>query len=422
MPRLTDDQIKQGILHEDIDVRFAALHYFSESRSPDTTVMPVVIEALNRFGRAKAFRYIHPIAELAQTEATVQWAIEELGRPEVPLDFGASYHHHIGALLADADPRLTQAREKEILAAPGFDEHDRERLLRRLELLGWDEAAMWRELEAICVEGLKAAHIGETRYGEAQDVVEEMARRGGADIDRMMSVLRQKIEDTGDDPLVLMEPLMVRLAGALRHEPAIPHILANLREDYDVLSEECQTALGRIGTHAVLDALREVYLGEEWHVRLYAGGALDRIHSDAAVRLCIDLLEKEPDAELKDHLVSALAGQFSTEGNEAAYRYLKIDGDSYDAMTSFVVSCALTGQEFPELETWTDEVKGRRERKGGWKTWMPAEEDAPDEEFDRPEPALRPIVAEKRAGRNDPCPCGSGKKFKKCCLLKEELF
>jgi hypothetical protein len=27
-----------------------------------------------------------------------------------------------------------------------------------------------------------------------------------------------------------------------------------------------------------------------------------------------------------------------------------------------------------------------------------------------------PIRAEPRVGRNDPCPCGSGKKFKKCCL------
>ncbi|MCV5497880.1 SEC-C metal-binding domain-containing protein, partial [Escherichia coli] len=24
--------------------------------------------------------------------------------------------------------------------------------------------------------------------------------------------------------------------------------------------------------------------------------------------------------------------------------------------------------------------------------------------------------AENMPGRNDPCPCGSGKKFKKCCL------
>ncbi|MGH7278572.1 MAG: SEC-C metal-binding domain-containing protein [Candidatus Rokuibacteriota bacterium] len=22
-------------------------------------------------------------------------------------------------------------------------------------------------------------------------------------------------------------------------------------------------------------------------------------------------------------------------------------------------------------------------------------------------------------GRNDPCPCGSGKKYKKCCYLKQ---
>jgi hypothetical protein len=25
-----------------------------------------------------------------------------------------------------------------------------------------------------------------------------------------------------------------------------------------------------------------------------------------------------------------------------------------------------------------------------------------------------------KPGRNDPCPCGSGKKYKKCCLAKDE--
>jgi len=25
----------------------------------------------------------------------------------------------------------------------------------------------------------------------------------------------------------------------------------------------------------------------------------------------------------------------------------------------------------------------------------------------------------RKVGRNDPCPCGSGKKYKKCCLPKE---
>jgi len=31
-----------------------------------------------------------------------------------------------------------------------------------------------------------------------------------------------------------------------------------------------------------------------------------------------------------------------------------------------------------------------------------------------------PIRGEPKIGRNDPCPCGSGLKFKKCCLKKYE--
>lgn len=36
----------------------------------------------------------------------------------------------------------------------------------------------------------------------------------------------------------------------------------------------------------------------------------------------------------------------------------------------------------------------------------------PDGDDDRPETFVRP---EPKVGRNDPCPCGSGKKFKRCC-------
>ncbi len=40
-----------------------------------------------------------------------------------------------------------------------------------------------------------------------------------------------------------------------------------------------------------------------------------------------------------------------------------------------------------------------------------------DEEDEAPaEPAENRF---KNIGRNDPCPCGSGKKYKKCCLGKE---
>ena len=35
------------------------------------------------------------------------------------------------------------------------------------------------------------------------------------------------------------------------------------------------------------------------------------------------------------------------------------------------------------------------------------------------EPPPDTVVRDGRVGRNDPCPCGSGKKFKKCCLKKQ---
>jgi len=31
---------------------------------------------------------------------------------------------------------------------------------------------------------------------------------------------------------------------------------------------------------------------------------------------------------------------------------------------------------------------------------------------------VEPIQADKQPGRNDPCPCGSGRKYKKCCGAK----
>ena len=34
--------------------------------------------------------------------------------------------------------------------------------------------------------------------------------------------------------------------------------------------------------------------------------------------------------------------------------------------------------------------------------------------------AHTPKIREHKIGRNDPCPCGSGLKFKKCCINKPE--
>ncbi len=41
-------------------------------------------------------------------------------------------------------------------------------------------------------------------------------------------------------------------------------------------------------------------------------------------------------------------------------------------------------------------------------------------QYNNPEPKARPVQVAEKVGRNDPCPCGSGKKYKKCCGLHED--
>jgi hypothetical protein len=56
--------------------------------------------------------------------------------------------------------------------------------------------------------------------------------------------------------------------------------------------------------------------------------------------------------------------------------------------------------EIPDLPDWPEPVPLGSE---------PAESD-----LQKSEPS-KPVVSEPKIGRNDPCPCGSGKKYKKCC-------
>jgi hypothetical protein len=49
----------------------------------------------------------------------------------------------------------------------------------------------------------------------------------------------------------------------------------------------------------------------------------------------------------------------------------------------------------------------------GW--WAGFAGDKPAKPKTRPAPVVVPFRRDHKVGRNDPCPCGSGKKYKKCC-------
>jgi len=66
-----------------------------------------------------------------------------------------------------------------------------------------------------------------------------------------------------------------------------------------------------------------------------------------------------------------------------------------------------------ELVQESAPTRGRNPWADAWESRGERADDA-----SRARPAVRDATGQK-VGRNDPCPCGSGKKYKKCCLLKE---
>jgi SWIM/SEC-C metal-binding protein len=77
--------------------------------------------------------------------------------------------------------------------------------------------------------------------------------------------------------------------------------------------------------------------------------------------------------------------------------------------TNPAVVSVQTQERVKELESIFDE--------NGWKYAIELKPDEP-EDITALEILLNPQktkIAEKKVGRNEPCPCGSGRKYKKCC-------
>lgn len=438
--RLSEEQVKQGILHDDREVRFAALQYFAQAFSRDATVMPVVIEVLREFGRQEAFEFTFPIAELVQTPETIEWATAELPLLDATSEAERHLRNSLARLLVRAEPELTLPRETEILQALDFDPDYRQQFARRLKAHAMDDDACWREIEAICEADKNRLYVNETRFREAKEFALVLARRGQRHAERMMALLAEEVGDLENNALTWMEPVVVYMAGEMRYEPATPLLIGKLLKDDELLNDECVYALTKIGTDSAVRGVGEAFRTAEWGFRLIASSVLGRIHSDLAVAMASELLLAEEDEEIRIHLATALADQFSTEGNELA-RQVLVDcaGEDADLRDALLNSCTLLGQDFPELDEWRRDADEARRKAESWQRAirLPGlgefEENDEDEfvEFDEedfepayrladepppPEPVLR---SHKGPGRNDPCPCGSGKKYKQCCLRKQ---
>jgi hypothetical protein len=440
---LPESKIKQSILHPREDIRLAAVSYFCQSRSQDEGVMPLVIEAVEKHGREMAFRILRDADDLAQTPATVGWLVDELRRQcnleDVDQD---NYRTAIALILYRTSPALLSA---DMATLPNFPEELVHPFLERLEMTAWDWETGWVALEALGkeTEDLGAFQIRHVRRGNR--IADALAKHQDH-AESVLALVNRRYRGKDRNLMQWLEPLIIELAGAMRLEAAILPLVDMMHEDYWATSDSAILALKRIGGDKVVQAIADQWPDSFNDFRQGAAEVLGHIHTELSAAKCLAFLAVEESPDVQEFLADAALNHFASEAIEPARQMTLGDWDDLtpdesDLRYHLVTAATIMESRFPEYDDWyahavetnwgwgdhvrdkpirenlrEDEVESDEEEYlDEDESFVPRFADSPDDGASAPPPFR---YEEPRVGRNEPCLFGSGKKYKKCCLLK----
>ena len=246
----------------------------------------------------------------------------------------------------------------------------------------------------------------------------------------------------GDDPdadgrLYWTTYHAIQLLGELRAPEAIGPILALLDEDDDFIGRYIAEGLGQIGQPAI-EPLREALFASDANVYGVANAAnalarLAELHPEHR-REIVSILTERIDADipnddpyaLRAFLISDLADMRAHEAKlsiDRAWDADLVDDTIIDRETYQMIMDRPEGTspddalrplfENPRPTRTLGEALLRLEKMIGPKRGV---ENPPAEAVALASaPTRRPQPFGRKVGRNEPCPCGSGKKYKRCC-------
>lgn len=209
------------------------------------------------------------------------------------------------------------------------------------------------------------------------------------------------------------------LAHELRLTGAVPHLVrcVELLPDIHPLRRAALAALGRLGTPAVDALLASFARCGTIEVRAGIAGALSRttVDDDRVRAAFVRMLEDDPWhgarclAERGEwRAVPDLAGAVDRLALEPVGDCEVCAGEDLSAIAYAIR--VLGGRLSQAQEGEIDRVLERRDA-----LWMPFADS-----FVSLGPPRAPATRDPRPGRNDPCHCGSGKKYKRCHLQADE--
>lgn len=236
-------------------------------------------------------------------------------------------------------------------------------------------------------------------YIKAKKLAQCIVQNGWISEDEIDMVMKDEI----DQEWLSFEGIMsVYMIGLMKLEKYIPNLAGFLDRDDDLLLEEASSALIQFQSDEVVEAV-EPYLKKSESI-IFAASVVENIKSELAVKELREAYRVAEEIDDQDILIEALCHQLSKVALPEISSHMKNEYSSGLVDIEQVVYSyySILGEHHPDLEWWRQvalerELGFRNERKQGNVK------------------QIMPMRIETKVGRNDPCPCGSGKKYKKCC-------
>jgi hypothetical protein len=330
---------------------------------------------------------------------------------------------------------LRDRNRDEILAFSHVPAHVREHHARRLALDAWSFDGLWNAMKAFAEPGSDGKY--EAGGGGAADdldgirLIETLVRRfPEAAGERALDTVR-KIDPSGKTGLV--EVSCVEILGRVKSTAAVPLLLEMLGAGDVDLRRSLIEALARLGSPDLVSRLESIYQDTPSEAeRFTIIGILDGINIPETETALTRLLDYESDFDLRRALAGSLiklcASRDALDGVRELIAGCMQDGDWDSLAERILPAAAMVGYEPPEFAEWRQEIDRRKGvRKASWLEEFGAVMGARSASPPLPalssgggnrgaQPAGTARRSAPRVGRNDTCPCGSGKKYKKCCM------
>lgn len=291
-------------------------------------------------------------------------------------------------LIANADTDLLISYRNEV--KPFIDEGQLKKIAK---LPALKDEELFMELADIMFY-LDTNDYDQVYFDHGKRVVQELVKKGEI---KSWEVQIEEDELVGFDLVYT-----VYMAGEIREESVIPQLVSLFKneEAEDLLLEEVANALVKIGTEQVVREVEKVALYGNTY--FYTLDVLGRIKSAEAEQALLRLFDQTADITAKTLISDYLCQQLSTDSIPQIEAFIEegYDENMLCLEESLYVNCVMNGIAHPKLPQWKSLIEE-------------VEKHSLDEQ---PLLVTQPVQTGDKVGRNDPCPCGSGKKYKKCCL------